>query len=152
MLSGMKQTTDDPFLRFLGLTAGDSPHGGLLAEFIETVLRARDLDRGDLKILHRAVRELRYAFSVFGRFPVGFGTHDEGFEALTLLQTGKSVPMPVVFVDAPGGTYWRDWYDFIQRHMLGQGLISPSDLHLFKVTDDLDEAVSEITTFYRDYH
>src|SRR3989442_7663479 len=68
MLSGMKQTTDDPFLRFLGLTAGNSPHGDLLAEFIETVLRARDLDRGDLKILHRAVRELRYAFSVFERY------------------------------------------------------------------------------------
>lgn len=236
---------------------GDSPHTDLLVEFIETVLRMRDLDRGDLKILHRTVRELRYAFTVFARyrdirkitmfgsartrpdepiyavartfaqriaeagfmvitgagdgimlagqegagrarsfglnillpfeqeaneiiiddpklvylkyfftrkllfvkeahafalFPGGFGTHDEAFEALTLMQTGKSDLMPIVFLDVPGGTYWRDWHSFIQRHMQGNGLISPADLHLFKVTDHVDEAVREITTFYHNYH
>src|SRR5207248_8883080 len=88
----------------------------------------------------------------FALFPGGFGTHDEAFEALTLLQTGKSDLLPVVFLDAPGSTYWRDWYDFLQRHMLQEGLIAPSDLHLFKVTSDVDEAVNEITTFYRNYH
>jgi uncharacterized protein (TIGR00730 family) len=88
----------------------------------------------------------------FALFPGGFGTHDEAFEALTLLQTGKSSLMPVVFVDAPDSPYWHDWYDFIRHHMLQPGFISPSDLHLFKITCDLDEAVEEITTFYRNYH
>jgi hypothetical protein len=55
-------------------------------------------------------------------------------------------------VDASDSTYWHDWYDFIRHHMLQPGFISPSDLHLFKVTCDLDEAVEEITTFYRNYH
>jgi uncharacterized protein (TIGR00730 family) len=88
----------------------------------------------------------------FALFPGGFGTHDEAFEALTLLQTGKSSLVPVVFMDAPDSTYWHDWYGFIRHHMLQSGFISPSDLHLFKVTCDLDEAVEEITTFYRNYH
>jgi len=85
-------------------------------------------------------------------FPGGFGTHDEGFEALTLLQTGKSKLVPVVFVDAPGGHYWKQWRDYVVDHLLNESLISPADMRLFKVTDDVDEAVAEITTFYRRYH
>ena len=250
-------TTTQPPSDLQQLTASGAAETDLLTAFVETVLRSRDLERGDLKIMHRAVRELRYALSVFARyrhvrkvtvfgsarahpsnpaselaktfaqrmvaagfmvitgggdgfmhaaqegagreksfglnillpfeqganaviandpklvyfkyfftrklifvkethafalFPGGFGTHDEAFEALTLLQTGKSSLVPVVFVDAPDSTYWHDWYDFLQRHMLQQGFISANDLHLFKVTRDLDEAVAEITTFYRNYH
>ncbi|HYC22856.1 MAG TPA: TIGR00730 family Rossman fold protein [Candidatus Bathyarchaeia archaeon] len=85
-------------------------------------------------------------------FPGGFGTHDEGFESLTLLQTGKAKPMPVVFIDAPGGTYWKTWQSYVETHLLAEGLISPEDMRLFRVTDDLDEAVEEITSFYRRYH
>ena len=85
-------------------------------------------------------------------FPGGFGTHDEGFESLTLLQTGKARPVPVVFVDAPGGAYWQTWLRYVEDHLLAEGLISPADMRLFKVTDDLDEATSEITRFYRRYH
>jgi uncharacterized protein (TIGR00730 family) len=85
-------------------------------------------------------------------FPGGFGTMDEGFEVLTLIQTGKSVPMPVVLVERPGGTYWRGWLEFIDRQMLQRGLISPSDLHLFKITDDCDEAIGHILHFYSNYH
>jgi uncharacterized protein (TIGR00730 family) len=85
-------------------------------------------------------------------FPGGFGTHDEGFESLTLLQTGKSKLVPVVFVDAPGGTYWQTWRDYVVDHLLKPSLISPADMRLFKITDDLDEAISEITRFYRRYH
>jgi len=85
-------------------------------------------------------------------FPGGFGTHDEGFEALTLLQTGKSKLVPVVFVDAPGGHYWKQWRDYVVDHLLDESLISPADMRLFKVTDDVEEAVAEITTFYRRYH
>ena len=85
-------------------------------------------------------------------FPGGFGTHDEGFEALTLLQTGKSKIVPVVFVDAPGGRYWKQWRDYVVDHLLNESLISPADMRLFKVTDDVEEAIAEITTFYRRYH
>jgi uncharacterized protein (TIGR00730 family) len=85
-------------------------------------------------------------------FPGGFGTHDEGFESLTLLQTGKAKPMPVVFVDAPGGTYWETWHRYVEEHLLAPGLISPWDMRLFRVTDDLDEAVREIEHFYARYH
>jgi len=85
-------------------------------------------------------------------FPGGFGTHDEGFESLTLLQTGKSKPVPVVFVDAPGGTYWQTWREYVETHLLNEGLISPADMRLFKITDDVDEAIAEITRFYRRYH
>jgi uncharacterized protein (TIGR00730 family) len=85
-------------------------------------------------------------------FPGGFGTMDEGFEVLTLVQTGKSVPMPIVFVDAPGGRFWQAWQEYVKDHLLRQGLISPPDLHLYKITDSVDEAAREITHFYSNYH
>jgi hypothetical protein len=88
----------------------------------------------------------------FVMFPGGFGTHDEVFETLTLMQTGKTELMPVVFLDVPESRFWQDWLAYIKQHLLGNGLISPTDLHLFKVTHDVHEAVQEITTFFRNYH
>jgi uncharacterized protein (TIGR00730 family) len=85
-------------------------------------------------------------------FPGGFGTHDEAFESLTLIQTGKTRPMPVVFVDAPRGTYWKSWNRYVHEHLLRRGLISEEDLSLYRVTTSVDEAVEEITRFYRVYH
>ena len=85
-------------------------------------------------------------------FPGGFGTLDEGFEILTLLQTGKCQPMPLVLLDQPRGTYWSTWHRYVQEHLLRRNLISPEDLALYKVTDDCEEAVREITTYYRVYH
>jgi uncharacterized protein (TIGR00730 family) len=85
-------------------------------------------------------------------FPGGFGTHDEAFETLTLIQTGKSHIFPVVMVDEPGGTYWNRWRQFVEDELLARGYISPNDLSLFKITDSVDEAVREVTTFYRVYH
>ncbi len=85
-------------------------------------------------------------------FPGGFGTHDEGFEALTLMQTGKSELLPVVFVDAPGGSYWAEWREWLDTHLRARGLVSPDDFALFKVTDDVDEAIGEILGFYANYH
>ncbi|MCW8130548.1 MAG: LOG family protein [Planctomycetota bacterium] len=85
-------------------------------------------------------------------FPGGFGTHDEGFEAMTLIQTGKSSPIPVVFIDKPGGSYWREWADYVAEHLLGKGLISEEDMSLFKITDDIQWAAEEITRFYARYH
>ena len=85
-------------------------------------------------------------------FPGGFGTLDEGYECLTLVQTGKTKPMPIVFVDSPRGTYWKTWKRYVEDHLLRQKLISPDDMSLFKVTSSVEEAVAEITGFYRVYH
>ncbi len=88
----------------------------------------------------------------FALFPGGFGTLDEAFELLTLMQTGKSDLHPVVFLEAPGGTHWSDWRRFIEKHLVGHGLIFREDLGLFLMTDSIDAAVAEIEGFYRNYH
>jgi uncharacterized protein (TIGR00730 family) len=85
-------------------------------------------------------------------FPGGFGTQDEGFEVLTLVQTGKSHLFPIVMVDAPGGDYWTLWHRYIVDVILGRKLISPADLSLYKITDSVEQAVAEIRQFYRVYH
>ncbi|HEX7469681.1 MAG TPA: TIGR00730 family Rossman fold protein [Verrucomicrobiae bacterium] len=85
-------------------------------------------------------------------FPGGFGTMDEGYEALTLMQTGKSQLMPLVLMDRPGGTYWKTWDKHVREHLLRDALISPDDLHLYQITDNTDEAVKIITRFYRNFH
>ncbi|HEY4486035.1 MAG TPA: LOG family protein, partial [Nitrospiria bacterium] len=71
-------------------------------------------------------------------FPGGYGTLDEMFESLTLMQTGKSEIMPVVLIDAPGGTYWQEWHHYLKKHLVKRGLISGEDLNFFKITDDVD--------------
>jgi len=88
----------------------------------------------------------------FALFPGGFGTLDETFELLTLMQTGKSDLHPIVLLEAPGGTYWRDWLEFLADDLADRGLISNEDLHLVKYTDDIQTAVDEICRFYSNYH
>jgi uncharacterized protein (TIGR00730 family) len=85
-------------------------------------------------------------------FPGGFGTMDEGYEALTLMQTGKSQLMPLVLIDRPGGTFWKTWDKHVREHFLRDQLISPDDLNLYQITDDTDQAVKIITRFYRNFH
>jgi uncharacterized protein (TIGR00730 family) len=85
-------------------------------------------------------------------FPGGFGTMDEGFECLTLMQTGKARIIPVILVDKIGGTYWKSWTEFLRTHLLGQGLISPDDFSLFSITENVDEALSMVLQFYRNFH
>jgi len=85
-------------------------------------------------------------------FPGGFGTHDEGFEVLTLAQTGKSDPQPIVCLQAPGCDYWDRWHEFITGQLLSRRLINEEDLSLFKIFDSEEAAVKEIETFYRNYH
>ncbi|HTP42257.1 MAG TPA: LOG family protein [Nitrospiria bacterium] len=85
-------------------------------------------------------------------FPGGFGTLDECFEAMTLIQTGKTELVPVVLLDVPGGTYWHRWKDYVEHELLKQGMISPEDIHLFRLVHDEREAVEEITHFYHLYH
>jgi hypothetical protein len=84
--------------------------------------------------------------------PGGFGTLDEGLEVLTLLQTGKRDMVPVVFLDAPGDNYWQTLHRFFVDHLLADGLISPEDLSLYKLTDNVEEAVEEIVGFFQVYH
>ncbi|MCH8148241.1 MAG: LOG family protein [Planctomycetes bacterium] len=85
-------------------------------------------------------------------FPGGFGTQDEGFESLTLIQTSKSSPVPVVLCDEPGGTYWQHWRGYVEEELLGNGMIDATDMHLFYITDNADDAVAHIIGFYRRYH
>src|SRR5437899_2090681 len=85
-------------------------------------------------------------------FPGGFGTMDEGYEALTLMQTGKSQLMPLVLIDRPGGTYWKTWDKHVREHLLRDQLVCPDDLYLYQITDDTDQAVKIITRFYRNFH
>src|SRR5688500_4787548 len=81
-------------------------------------------------------------------FPGGFGTMDEAFEVLTLVQTGKAVPMPIVFVHHAGSCFWDAWQQYVQDHLLKGGLISGHDLHLYEITESLDEAVHDVRHFY----
>lgn len=85
-------------------------------------------------------------------FPGGFGTMDELFECLTLIQTGKFGPAPVVLVDRPGGDYWQEWDAYNRDHFLAKGLISAEDRGLYTITDRLDVASAAIADFFRVYH
>jgi uncharacterized protein (TIGR00730 family) len=112
---------------------------------------------GDTKLVH-----MKYFFTRKLMFvkecdavvclPGGFGTLDEGMEVLTLLQTGKRDMIPVVFLDQPGGTYWQALDQFIKQELLGGQMISPEDLHLYKLTDDYQVAKNEVLQFFRVYH
>ncbi len=88
----------------------------------------------------------------FVLLPGGFGTLDEAFELLTLVQTGKAQPGPIVLLDVPGGTYWKHWREFVELELVARGYVSPEDVDLFRVTDDVDAAVEEIAGFFDNYH
>ena len=85
-------------------------------------------------------------------FPGGFGTFDEGYESLTLMQTGKGQLMPLVLVDKKGGTFWKTWDSYVRDHLLKAKLISPEDVSLYQITDNVDEAVNVIKRFYSNFH
>jgi predicted Rossmann-fold nucleotide-binding protein len=85
-------------------------------------------------------------------FPGGFGTHDEGFEALTLLQTGKTPLMPLALMELRGEDYWESWDAFVQKQMLRRGLISEEDVSLYRIVHTPQEAVDLITHYYSTYH
>jgi len=85
-------------------------------------------------------------------FPGGFGTQDEAFECMTLSQTGKFGPVPLVLIDSPGGDYWWSWSKYIDQQLVQKGLVSPEDPSLYTVTDSLEVACNVITRFYQVYH
>jgi uncharacterized protein (TIGR00730 family) len=88
----------------------------------------------------------------FALLPGGFGTMDEAFELLTLMQTGRSAICPVVLLEAEGGTYWDTWRDFVERELLRRGLVDQTDLSLVRQCATVEDAVAEITRFYSRYH
>jgi len=90
--------------------------------------------------------------SGFVSLPGGFGTQDETFELLTLFQTGKATPAPLVLLDIGGEGYWSGWRRFVDEHLAANGWISPNDEHLFLITDNVDEAVAAVRGFWRNYH
>ncbi len=113
--------------------------------------------RGDHKLVHMKyffTRKLMFVkeCDAVCLLPGGFGTLDEGLEVLTLLQTGKRDLVPVVFLDAPGGHFWKEWDKFVRNQLLEDGMISPDDLSFYKITDSLDCAVEEILNFYNVFH
>ena len=85
-------------------------------------------------------------------FPGGFGTHDEGMESLTLVQTGKNSPRPIVLVDTPGASYWKSWLKFIKKSLLKRKMIDPEDFHLATLTTSPKKACEAVLNFYRIYH
>jgi uncharacterized protein (TIGR00730 family) len=84
--------------------------------------------------------------------PGGFGTMDEAFELLTLVQTGKADLHPIVLLDPPGGTYWKAFDDYLRKEMGARGYVSDDDFALYRIVDNVDEAVNEIESFYRVFH
>ncbi len=87
----------------------------------------------------------------FALLPGGFGTLDEAFELLTLMQTGKSDVHPIVLLEEPGSTYWARWLKFLEEELVKRGLISIDDLHLVKHCSAIEDAVEELDCFYRNY-
>jgi uncharacterized protein (TIGR00730 family) len=85
-------------------------------------------------------------------FQGGFGTQDEGFEMLTLIQTGKSRPRPIVLMEPKGSTYWTQWLHFIKTQLVKKGYIKKDDLNLFRIVRTVDEAIKYIEDFYKVYH
>lgn len=118
--------------------------------------RANEIIHGDPKLInfnYFFTRKLSFAkeTNAFALFPGGFGTLDEGFEVLTLMQTGKALIIPGVLLDRPDGSYWENWMRFLTDHLLKLGLISKGDFNFIKIAHTVGEAVSEIVLFYKNY-
>jgi uncharacterized protein (TIGR00730 family) len=112
---------------------------------------------GDPKLINFRyffTRKLEFVKEAHGfvMLPGGFGTMDETFELLTLVQTGKSEPVPIVLLDVPGGTFWGSWRNFVERELVANGYIGKPDLNLLLITDDVERTVDEVIGFYSNYH
>src|SRR5450432_2791203 len=119
--------------------------------------RPNEIIHGDPKLInfnYFFTRKLNFVKEThaFALFPGGFGTMDEGFEVLTLMQTGKARIFPVVLVDKPGGTYWQTWLEFLRGHLLKLRLISEDDFNFLHHCESVECAVEHIVHFYHNYH
>jgi uncharacterized protein (TIGR00730 family) len=145
---------------------------GIMAAGMEGAGRARSLgvnirlpfEQGANRFIDQDLKlvEMRYFFTrklmlikesdAYAVLPGGFGTLDETFELLTLLQTGKAQPAPIVLLDNAGGGYWDGWERFVGEQVLARGLIDEDDQSLYRIVSSVDEAAEEILGFYRTYH
>src|SRR5262249_14592805 len=119
--------------------------------------RANEIITGDPKLItlnYFFTRKLTFVKEAhaFALFPGGFGTLDETFEVLTLMQTGKARIIPVVLLNRPQGKYWEAWVQFLSERLLNFGFISDEDFTLFKIKHSVEEAAAEITQFYKIFH
>jgi len=119
--------------------------------------RANEIIEGDPKLInfnYFFTRKLNFVKEThaFALFPGGFGTLDETFEVLTLMQTGKARVIPVVLLDRPDGNYWETWMKFLTEHLFKLGFVSPEDFYFFKIVHSIKEATAEISQFYTVYH
>src|SRR2546429_7809072 len=119
--------------------------------------RANEIIQGDPKLItlnYFFTRKLSFVKEAhaFALFPGGFGTLDEAFEVLTLMQTGKARIAPVVLLDQPGGKYWETWAQFLTERLLKFGFISEEDFAFFKIKHSAQDAVAEIAQFYKVFH
>jgi len=119
--------------------------------------RANETIHGDPKLInfnYFFTRKLNFVKEThaYALFPGGFGTMDEGFEALTLMQTGKALIIPIVLLDRPDGSYWENWMRFLRDHLLKLGLISKEDFNFIKIAHNVTDAVDHILLFYRNYN
>jgi uncharacterized protein (TIGR00730 family) len=85
-------------------------------------------------------------------FPGGFGTLDEAMETLTLAQTGKRAPLPLILIDEPDGSYWTRWIEFLESELLSRGYISATDFDFFERVESIEDAMARIDRFYYRYH
>ncbi|MEM6392554.1 MAG: LOG family protein [Planctomycetota bacterium] len=122
---------------------------------------ANDIIEGDSKLINFRyffTRKLTFMWqsAAVALFPGGFGTQDEGFEALTLIQTGKAPLVPIVLIEPKaedgGAGYWTHWDNYVKKSLLNHGWISPEDLSLYAIFNDTQAAVDHVLQFYRNYH
>jgi len=119
--------------------------------------RVNEFSEGDPKLVtlnYFFTRKLSFVKEAdgFALLPGGFGTMDEAFEVLTLIQTGKTRIVPVVLLDRPRGKYWETWIQFLSKRLLKFGFISEEDFAFFKIKHNTQDAVEEITQFYKVFH
>ena len=112
---------------------------------------------GDPKLIH-----FRYFFTrklmfmshsdAIAVFPGGYGTLDELFEILTLMQTGKGAILPVVLMEGVGGVYWQHWENYVVKNLQGNGWVGPNDGRFYYIAPTVEAGVQHVLQFYRRYH
>ena len=132
-------------------------HSFALAVRLPSEQRVDEPTEGDPKLVtlnYFFTRKLSFVKEAhaFALLPGGFGTMDEAFEVLTLMQTGKTRIVPVVLLDRPRGKYWETWMQFLTKRLLKFGFISEEDLAFFKIKHNAQDAAAEITQFYKVFH
>ncbi len=145
-----------------GIMAAGIEGAGRLRSFGVNILLPFEQGANEFIVDDEKLIEMRYFFTrkvmltkesgAFAIFPGGFGTLDECFELLTLLQTGKAIPAPVILIDEPHGHFWEHWLAYLNANVVADGYVSEGDECFFSMATSTEEAVGLIRNFYRNYH